>query len=271
MGDQGAEDEPPVNPQGHAVRLGTVGREAASPVRLSLLGGFQLVIDGEGVVVPASSQRVLAFLGLHARPQQRPQVARILWHDMTDQRAIANLRAALWKLHAVRERVIAVGHDRLSLCLDVGVDVIDVLELARELLDVAGDTRVGEPAESAELLELFSNDVLPNWEDDWVVFERERVRQMRIHAIEALSMRLRRENRHAEAVEAGLAAVAADPLRESAQRVLIEAHLAEGNTVDARRQFDSFCALLSRDLGVLPSPMLTALIAGRTTGNVLAD
>jgi DNA-binding SARP family transcriptional activator len=153
----------------------------------------------------------------------------------------------------------------------VGVDVVDVLALARELVDVARDTRVGEPAKSAELLELFSSDVLPSWEDDWVVFERERVRQMRIHAIEALSMRLCREDRHAEAVEAGLAAVAADPLRESAQRVLIEAHLAEGNTVDARRQFDSFCALLSRDLGVLPSPVLTALVAGHTTGDVLAD
>lgn len=267
-----APERPAHDNLGHAARLGTVAREGdALPVRLSLLGGFQLVIDGEGVVIPASSQRVLAFLGLHSRPQQRPHVARILWHDMTDQRAVANLRSALWKLHAVRERVIAIGHDRLSLGHDVGVDVIDVLKLSRELLDVARDTRVGEPAQCVELLELLSNDVLPSWEDDWVVFERERVRQMRIHAIEALSVRLSRENRHAEAVEAGLAAVAADPLRESAQRVLIEAHLAQGNAVDARRQFDTFCALLSRDLGVPPSPMLTALIAGRTTGDSLAD
>ncbi|MDR7254293.1 DNA-binding SARP family transcriptional activator [Nocardioides sp. BE266] len=240
-------------------------------MRLSLLGGFQLVIDGEGVVVPASSQRVLAFLGLHTRPQQRPHVARILWHEMTDQRAIANLRAALWKLHAIRERVIAAPTDRLSLRLDVGVDVADVLDRARELLDVARDTRVGEPAESAELLELFSNDVLPSWEDDWVVFERERVRQLRIHAIEAMSVRLSRENRHAEAVEAGLAAVAADPLRESAQRVLIEAHLAEGNAADARRQFAAFCDLLSRDLGVRPSPVLSALVAGRSPRDGLAE
>jgi DNA-binding SARP family transcriptional activator len=273
MDHQGAAPEPPgLDGLGHAGRLGTVGRAAEAPhVRLSLLGGFQLVIDGEGVVVPASSQRVLAFLGLHTRPQQRPQIARILWHEMTDQRAIANLRAALWKLHAIRERVIAARTDRLSLRLDVGVDVADVLERARELLDVARDTRVGEPAESAELLELFSNDVLPSWEDDWVVFERERVRQLRIHAIEAMSVRLNRENRHAEAVEAGLAAVAADPLRESAQRVLIEAHLAEGNTVDARRQFDVFCDLLSSHLGVRPSPVLSALVAGLSTGDGLTD
>jgi DNA-binding SARP family transcriptional activator len=255
-----------------AARLGTVGRGAeASPVRLCLLGGFQLFIDGEGVVVPASSQRVLACLGLHTRPQPRPQLARIIWAELTDQRAIANLRAALWKLHAVRGQVIAARNDRLSLREDVGVDVADVRERAWELLDSARDTRVGVLAESAELLDLFSNDVLPSWEDDWVVFERERIRQLRIHAIEALSMRLRRENRHAEAIEAGLVAVAADPLRETAQRALIEAHLAEGNTMDARRQFDSFCALLSKDLGVLPSPALSALIARRTSGDVITD
>lgn len=239
----------------------------ASPVRLNLLGGFQLVIDGEGVEVPASSQRVLAFLGLHPRPQLRQQIARILWHEMTDQRAVANLRAALWKLHSIRERVIAARADRLSLGGDVGVDVADVLGTARELLDVGRDTLLCEPGSSAALLDLFSNDVLPSWEDDWIVFERERVRQLRIHAIEALSVRFSGEGRHAEAVEAGLAAVAADPLRESAQRALIEAHLAEGNTADARRQFEVFCDLLSRDLGVRPSPVLSALVAGRSTGD----
>jgi DNA-binding SARP family transcriptional activator len=233
------------------------------PVRLSLLSGFQLVIDGEGVDVPTSSQRVLAFLGLHTRPQPRTQIARSLWHEMTDQRAIANLRAALWKLHAIRGRVIAARTDQLSLCRDVRVDVADVLQRARELLDIARDACAGEPAAPADLLELLSRDVLPDWEDDWVVFDRERVRQLRIHAIEALSVRLRRQRRHAEAVEAGLAAVAADPLRESAQRVLIEAHLAEGNAAEARRQFEGFRDLLWRDLGVRPSPALDALMARR--------
>lgn len=241
-----------------------------NPVRLNLLSGFQLVINGEGVDVPRSSQRVLAFLGLHARPQLRSQVARSLWHEISDERAIANLRAALWKLHATRERVVAARTDRLCLCQGVGVDVADVVDRARELLDMAPGTRVGQPAAPADLLELFSSDVLPDWDDDWVVFERERVRQLRIHAIEALSVRLCRQRRHAEAVEAGLTAVAADPLRESAQRVLIEAHLAEGNTADARRQYDAFCTLLWRDLRVRPSPALAALMTqGSTHDGVL--
>ncbi|MET1133292.1 MAG: BTAD domain-containing putative transcriptional regulator [Aeromicrobium sp.] len=224
-----------------------------------LLSGFQLVIDGEGVHVPTSSQRVLAFLGLHTRSQPRAQVARSLWHELPDQRAVANLRAALWKLHAVRGRVVAARSDQLSLCGDVRVDVADVLQAARELLDAGPEDRGPAPE---ELLEMFSRDLLPGWEDDWIVFERERVRQFRLHAMEALSVRLRAQGRYAEAVEAGLSAVAAEPLRESAQRVLIEAYLAEGNVVDARRQYAGFRQLLWRDLGVHPSAALDVLMAG---------
>lgn len=232
-------------------------------VRLSLLSGFQLLIDDDVIDVPVSSQRVVAFIGLHG-PQLRTQVARTLWHEVSDQRAVANLRAALWKLHATRERVIAGRAGRLYLRHDVSVDVVEVMHTAREIVGAGRDPRACEPAAPADVLELLSNDILPDWDDDWVVFERERVRQLRIHAIEALSVCLRRHRRHAEAVEAGLAAVAADPLRESAQRVLIEAHLAEGNEADARRQFQSFSDLIWRDLGVRPSPALGALL---TTGS----
>jgi DNA-binding SARP family transcriptional activator len=241
------------------------------PVRLSLLSGFELVIDGDAVAVPTSSQRVLAFLGLHKRPQPRTHVARSLWREATDQRAIANLRAALWRLHVIRERVIVPRRDQLSLCGEVWVDLAEVLQGARELLDISSAGSTDQPAASAELLDLLSRDVLPDWDDDWVVIERERVRQLRIHAIEALSVRLRRQGRLAEAVEAGLAAIAADPMRESAQRVLIEAHLAEGNAADARRQFESFRDLLWRDLEVRPSPALDALMTRRSAGDGVTD
>ena len=33
-------------------------------------------------------------------------------------------------------------------------------------------------------------DLLPGWYDDWVIFERERIRQWLLHALEGLSRRL---------------------------------------------------------------------------------
>ena len=59
--------------------------------------------------------------------------------------------------------------------------------------------------------------------------------------------------RFADAVEAAIVAIGAEPLRESAQRVLIEAHVAEGNLSEARRIWREYRDLVHRELGVDPS------------------
>jgi DNA-binding SARP family transcriptional activator len=75
-----------------------------------------------------------------------------------------------------------------------------------------------------------------------------------------LSRELVQLRRCAEAVEAAMIAVSADPLRESAQRALIEAHLAEGNWVEGRRSFEAYCDLLDRELGTEPGLELAAMV-----------
>jgi len=103
-------------------------------------------------------------------------------------------------------------------------------------------------------------DLLPGWYDDWALLERERVRQRLLHALEALSRQLVRLQRYAEAVEVAMMAVSAEPLRESAQRALIEAHLAEGNWVESRRSFEAYSDLLDRELDAQPNPELAAMV-----------
>jgi DNA-binding SARP family transcriptional activator len=49
-------------------------------------------------------------------------------------------------------------------------------------------------------------------------------------------------------------------LRESAQTALIRAHLAEGNLVEARRQYVSYAELIQSELGVSPSDELRGLL-----------
>lgn len=73
------------------------------------------------------------------------------------------------------------------------------------------------------------DDLLPGWPELWLVPERERFHQLRLHALEALCARLTGVGWHGAAVDAGLAVVSADPLRESARGALIDAYLAEGN------------------------------------------
>ena len=105
-----------------------------------------------------------------------------------------------------------------------------------------------------------AGELLPDLSDGWLVFERERLRQISLHALEQLSRRLSSSHHHDLAVLAGLAAVQADPLRETANRVLVEAHLNEGNVVEAVRHFDRFRDLLWRELGVEPDPSFLSLV-----------
>jgi DNA-binding SARP family transcriptional activator len=94
-----------------------------------------------------------------------------------------------------------------------------------------------------------------------VLLERERFRQLRLHALERLCDRLTAQGRFAEATEAGLAAVAGEPLRESAHRALIRAYLAEGNPGEAVGQYERLRALLRDELGVSPSPLVDRMLA----------
>ena len=79
--------------------------------------------------------------------------------------------------------------------------------------------------------------------------------------LEALCTGLAAAGRFAEAADAGLAAVQGEVLRESAHRALITAYLAEGNCVEAIRQYRFFRELLRTQLGLEPSPLMSELVA----------
>jgi DNA-binding SARP family transcriptional activator len=108
--------------------------------------------------------------------------------------------------------------------------------------------------------EAFTRDLLPDWYEEWVVVERERYRQLRLHALENLCLELVARRRFGQAVQAGLAAVVGEPLRESATLVLIRVYLAEGNAGEAIRQYDSFTRLLWSELRVSPSSAMREVV-----------
>ena len=225
--------------------------------RLTLLGAFDLSVGGESITLPMNGQRVLVFLALHGRSLLRPFVAGSLWLDSPEDRAAGSLRSALWRLNR-RHRFIETNGERLHLAADVAVDVDAASAQAHRLLD---PTESGCPSPQGLLL---SRDLLPDWYDDWVAVERERFRQLRVHALERLCDRLVEANRFGEAIEAGLAAMKSEPLRESAHRALVRAHLAEGNRNEALTQYRRFRALLNDELGLEPSPEMEELVASVT-------
>lgn len=233
---------------------------AGRPV-VSLLGGFGVWIGGRRVALPMHSRRVLAYLALDktAEPDcDRRILAERLWPDSSTERSRASLRTALWRIRQADPDLVCGTADRIMLAHEVKVDVHQYKKWAGHLLAAPTDC----PRERAQLM-VCNLDLLPGWDETWLLLAREQLRQLRLHALEVSGRRLAGAGRYPEAIDVMLIVVAEEPLRESAQSVLIEAHLCEGNVVEARRQFDAFAGLLFDELGVLPSPELYGRVGAR--------
>jgi len=159
------------------------------------------------------------------------------------------------RLRRPGDTLVEVTPSHLRLAAEVTVDYREAVDYARALLEEAGGGEALDRNPGCLLREL-----LPGWWEDWVLVERERFRQLRLHGLEAHCRRLTRAGRFAQAVEAGLAAVAMEPLRESAHRLLISAHLAEGNRAEALRQYRAYQRLLREELALDPSPQIQTLL-----------
>lgn len=234
-------------------------------LQLGLLGGFRLRRDQRLLVLSPGEQRLVAFLAVHNRPMQRSFVAGNLWIDSDDDHAGGNLRTALWRLRNLDERLIDASRSHLALSANVAVDLHAAIAYARRLLrekaaDLDGD---GEMTSAGDLL--------PDWYEDWVMVERERFRQLRLHALEARCVALEQAGAYGLAVEAGLACLAAEPLRESAHRAVIQVHLSEGNAAEAVKQYQLCRTLFMRELGLSPSALMQALVEELPVANTGTD
>jgi DNA-binding SARP family transcriptional activator len=228
----------------------------AHPSHIQLLGGFELTVDETVVRVGRPSQKVLAFVTLARRRCSRLSVCSALWPDIDERRAFANLRCAIWKLGPLAGVLLDVDHESVGLRKDV---MTDISAFAQRVAD--------SPANLERYLAIGSTDallrldLLPDWFDDWVLFERERIGQQRLHLLEVVSVELSRQGRHREAIDAALLAVQADPLRESAHHVLIDAHLHEGNIGLAAAQLQRYERILFEEFNLSSAPKLRERIA----------
>jgi DNA-binding SARP family transcriptional activator len=227
------------------------------PLRLTLIGGFALRRGREELRIATSGQRLIALLALKNRPAGRLCVAGTLWPDYSTDRSLGDLRTTLWRIRQSCDRVVAASPSDLRLEGQIEVDVRDLIAFARRL-SRSETAPAAADLDSVPFASLV-DDLLPDWYDDWLLDEREELRQTRLHALESLARQLSACGRHADAIQAALAAVRLEPLRETAHHTLIDIHLTEGNRSEACRQFERCRRVLRDELGVEPSDAMRRL------------
>jgi DNA-binding SARP family transcriptional activator len=222
-------------------------------IRIVLLDGFEFLSQGRRINLPQGAQRLLAYLALRDS-SHRSRAAESLWPDSPPARAAANLRTALWQGRSVgATTVIECNGPRLWLSRETRIDLTEVRKYTN---------RLGKDSAAHGALDAVAGlgrELLPGWTEDWLILERERWDQERLHTLEQLATQLLAAEQFLPAMRTALTAIAIEPIRETAHRTVIEIHIAEGNHGNALQHYKTYRDMLDRELGVAPSQHMTQL------------
>lgn len=264
-------------------------RRATAPpcVRIRMLGGFDLSVNGKAVTLPRQAAKaMIAYLALHAgRLVRREALAETLWpgagaassrnrFDVT----LSAARRALEPDAAARGpfRIIVAEGGMCRLARGVVRSDLEEFEEAakacRPILEAlsrgAGGARsMTDPREARSAIArvrsavaAYGGELLPGFAPSpWADAERERVRDRAHRLMIALGTLALALGRHDEALEAARRVLADDPLSEEAVRVLLRALAAQGDRAMMLRSYRRFARRLIRELGTAPSPETRAL------------
>lgn len=231
----------------------------------SLLGSFGIETD-DGPLVSALPRRCVSLVGylLLRRSERvyRDRLASTLWPDARDVEARGKLRR---HLYLVGQAIPQSRRDEWFLfdATTVGWNPSVAATTDVELLRDAVRTERWRSA-----VEQYRGELLAECDDEWLVDERDRLREGHVTNLERLALQARAAGSLSAAVEAAQELLRLEPWREAALRVLMETRYAMGDRAGALAEFERFSQRLRDDLDVEPMVETTALYAdliARTT------
>ncbi len=253
------------------------------PLRIAMLGSLRLAgADGVALELPTrAAQSLLVYLLLNrGRLLPRELLAGLFWGESPESRARAALSTTLWRLRQVLEPegVTRGAYLTVSHAGDLGFNArgdfsldIEAFERGTSVLRPGRPLQPEAAAELAAATELYAGDLLPGFYEEWVLRERERLRQLFIRALYELMRYHGARGEFEQSLAHGQRLLAADPLREEVQREMMRLYARAGQRPLALRQYEICRAALSAELGVAPLPETTALFRElRRAGDAVA-
>jgi len=226
---------------------------------VTVLGGFQIRLDGVAVGLPTrKSQALLAYLALTpGQAHPRDKLAALLWGGIHDASARNSLRQALF---AIRK---AVGHGAL---VTEGLTVILKPDAGEVDADAFGRSVAnGSPEALVRAADLYRGDLLAGLVvdeapfEEWLAGERERLRELALEALAKLLAHQRRCGALEAATQTALRLLALEPSQEPVHRVLMRLYAELGRRGAALRQYQQCVSVLRRELGADPEADTKAL------------
>jgi DNA-binding SARP family transcriptional activator len=197
---------------------------------------------------------MLAYLALPlGRAHPRDKLAALLWGGIREDSARASLRQTLFVVRKALQ-----GADAQA--LEQEGDTLR-LEPARVEADVAAfelAAATGTPEALARAAALYQGDLLAGLAlneapfEEWLVSERERLRELAIEGLARLLVHQRKVATPGAAVHSALKLLALDPLQEPAHRALMCLYVEIGRRESALRQYQHCVGVLQRELGIEP-------------------
>ncbi len=215
---------------------------------------------------------MLAYLALHRQAAlSKADLAKLFWRPSLDAQPAANLRNLL---HYLR-------HDLPGLddCIDFGKAIawkadapywLDVAAFERTLEQAAATSDpLAQQAALVEALALYTGELWPQCQEEWIFPIRERLHNQYITALDQLICLLEEQRAYGDALVTAQRLLQANPVREESYRWVMQIQAALGDRAGIERTFAECRQQLQRKLQVAPSRLTSELYTRLTQATAL--
>lgn len=238
-----------------------------SALNVRLFGTFKIQYRHEDLhsVQVGKSRELLCYLLLHRnRPISRELLATVFWPDCTTAQSRKYLRQTLWLLQQALPSSCTIGSSRVlindseSVQVNAETDIwLDVAELENAFAHVCllGGEEMDRARADAlrSAVSLYSGDLLEGWYQDWCLYERERLQNMYLTALEKLMSYCEFHQDFEGGLNHGELILRQDRARERTHANLMRLRYLMGDRAGAVRQFQRCVVALKQELDVTPA------------------
>jgi predicted ATPase len=232
-------------------------------LHIRLLGDFSLLYGDQQVTSLNTTrlQSLLTYLVLHRDvPQRRQHLAFLFWPDATEAQARNNLRQLVHQLRQAFpavEQFLHVDTSMLYWRLDTPFSLdVAAFEQALHLVDTAARQNDQQTLRAAleQADRLYRGELLPSCYDEWILPERERLRQYHLQALEQLLRLFEVQGDTVTAIRYAQRLLVLDPLSEDLYRRLMRLFALNNDRASALHVYHTCVTTLQREMGVDPDP-----------------